>query len=180
MRFRDQTTLFVFINLSIDSYSAILYNAYMKKKLTHARTCVYNCNYHIIWTVKYRRKVLTADIEARLKKIVFWTASNCDFVVHEVEVGERDHVHIFASAHPKVSASYIVRSLKSSTGQLLLKEFPSLHDNLWGGHLWSPSYYVETIGSVNEDAIHQYLQEQDKEPGYDGRCKKYKALRKTE
>ncbi|MCI5612742.1 MAG: transposase, partial [Agathobacter sp.] len=31
----------------------------MKDKYIHARTCVYNINYHIVWCVKYRRKVLT-------------------------------------------------------------------------------------------------------------------------
>jgi len=132
------------------------------KKLTHARTCVYNCNYHIIWTVKYRQKVLTRDVESRMKEIILQTAENCGFTVAEIEVGESDHVHLFVSAHPKVSVSYIVRSLKSSTGQLLLKEFPSIRKKLWSGHLWGPSYYVETIGSTNENAVRQYICDQQK------------------
>ena len=32
-----------------------------KSNLIHARTCVYNVNYHIVWSVKYRRKVLNAE-----------------------------------------------------------------------------------------------------------------------
>ena len=41
----------------------------MKNKYTHARTCVYNINYHIIWCVKYRRKVLTPEISSRLYEL---------------------------------------------------------------------------------------------------------------
>ena len=33
-----------------------------EKNYIHARTCVYNMNYHIVWTTKYRRKVLTSEI----------------------------------------------------------------------------------------------------------------------
>ncbi|WP_410795798.1 transposase, partial [Paenibacillus sp. J5C2022] len=34
--------------------------------MKHARTCVYNVNYHIVWSVKYRRSVRSAEIEAYL------------------------------------------------------------------------------------------------------------------
>ena len=38
-----------------------------KSNLIHARTCVYNVNYHIVWSVKYRRKVLNAEVEAYMR-----------------------------------------------------------------------------------------------------------------
>ena len=41
----------------------MLYNISMKSRpYVNARTCVYNLNYHIVWCVKYRRKVLTQQI----------------------------------------------------------------------------------------------------------------------
>lgn len=40
----------------------------MKENLIHARTCVYNINYHVVWSVKYRRKVLTEEIEQTMKQ----------------------------------------------------------------------------------------------------------------
>ena len=39
-------------------------------ELRHGRTCVFNINYHIVWSTKYRRKVLTSKIETRLKEIL--------------------------------------------------------------------------------------------------------------
>ncbi|MCR5106433.1 MAG: transposase, partial [Eubacterium sp.] len=38
----------------------------MKNSLIHYRTSVCNINYHVVWSVKYRRKILTADVEALL------------------------------------------------------------------------------------------------------------------
>ena len=49
---------------------AILYVGKPMEKLRHNRTCVFNINYHIVWSTKYRRKVLTPNIENRLKEIL--------------------------------------------------------------------------------------------------------------
>ena len=134
----------------------------MKDNLIHARTCVYNVNYHIVWSTKYRRKVLNSKIEARLKEILIEVSKEKEFIIHEMEVGEFDHIHLFISAHPKVSISYIVKMSKGISGRLLMKEFPEITKQLWKGELWNPSYYVETIGSVSEENIRRYIQRQEK------------------
>lgn len=84
------------------------------------------------------------------------------FVLHLLEVGEADHVHVFVSAHPKHSISYIAKMLKGITGRKLLHEFPVIRQSLWKGELWNPSYYVETIGSVSEINIKRYFENQSK------------------
>ena len=40
----------------------------MKENLIHSRTCVYNISYHVVWSVKYRRKILNAEVEKYLKE----------------------------------------------------------------------------------------------------------------
>jgi len=132
-------------------------------KLIHGRTCVFNINYHIVWSTKYRRKVLTPNIENRLKEILINVGKIKGFDIAEIEVGTQDHVHVFVSAIPKISISYIAKMLKGISGRLLLKEFPEISNKLWNGELWNPSYYVETIGSISEEAIRQYIQNQEKE-----------------
>ena len=133
-----------------------------KTNLIHARTCVYNVNYHIVWSVKYRRKVLNSTIELRLKEILLDVAKEKGFFIVEMEVGEMDHIHLFVTSHPKLSISYIVKMMKGISGRLLMKEFPELSKKLWKGELWNPSYYVETIGSVSEENIKRYIQNQEK------------------
>ena len=131
--------------------------------LKHRRTCVFNINYHIVWSTKYRRKVLTDNIEKRLKEIIVDVGKQKGFDIAEIEVGQKDHVHVFVSAIPKISISYIAKMMKGISGRLLLKEFPEISKELWNGELWNPSYYVETIGSVSEEAIRKYIQNQEKE-----------------
>lgn len=130
-----------------------------KIRIKHARTCVYNVNYHIVWSVKYRRTVLTDQIENYLKEILTQTAQEKGFLLHTMEVMP-DHVHVFVSAHPKISPSYIVKMLKGISGRKLFLKFPELKHKLWKGHLWNSSFYIETVGSVSEEAIGKYIEKQ--------------------
>ena len=132
----------------------------MKDKYTHARTCVYNINYHIVWCVKYRRKVLTPEISTRLYTLVSEIGVEKGFDVVECKVGESDHVHCFVSAPPKISITQIVKYLKGISGNTLLKEFPELRNHLWKGQLWNGSYFYETIGSTSEENILRYIERQ--------------------
>ena len=76
-------------------------------ELRHGWTCFFNINYHIVWSTKYRRKVLNTDIERRLKEILIDVGKQKGFEIAEIEVGMKDHVHVFVSAIPKISISYI-------------------------------------------------------------------------
>lgn len=134
----------------------------MRKNIIKARTCVYNINYHMVWSVKYRHKILDTKIENRLKEIIYEIAEEKEFVIHEIEVGENDHIHVFVSAHPKYSISYIAKMLKGISARRLLMEFPEIKSKLWNGQMWNPSFFVETVGSVSEEAIKKYIAAQKK------------------
>lgn len=132
----------------------------MKDNYIHARTCVYNVNYHIVWCVKYRRKVLSKDVCERLYEILYDVADEKGFSIKEVKVGDMDHVHVFISAPPKISITQIVKYLKGISGNRLLHERPELRNFLWKGNLWNSSYFVETIGSTSEENIRKYIERQ--------------------
>ena len=132
----------------------------MKDNYTHARTCVYNINYHIVWCVKYRRKVLTDEICSRLYEIIKEIGEEKGFTVVDVKAGEMDHIHVFVSAPPKISITQIVKYLKGISGNKILYEFPEIRQFLWKGNLWNSSYFVETIGSTSEDNIRRYIERQ--------------------
>lgn len=124
----------------------------MDNKLTKARTCVYNINYHIVWTVKYRKKILEGEIEKYLKQELIDIAKDKEFVIKAMEC-DRDHIHLFVSAHSKISPSYIVKMCKGITGRKLFIKFPEITEKLWNNALWNSSYYIETIGSTSEENI---------------------------
>ena len=130
-----------------------------KNNLKHARTCVYNVNYHIVWSVKYRRAVLKGEIDEALKEMFDQIAAEKNFTINTMEVMP-DHVHIFVSSHPKLSPSYIVKMLKGISGRWLMIRYPELKQQLWKGNLWNSSFYIETIGSVSEEAVRMYIERQ--------------------
>ena len=132
----------------------------MNDKYVHARTCVYNVHYHIVWCVKYRRKVLTPEIEATLQEVLKQIGMENGFSVDQCEVGEADHVHCFVSAPPKLSITFIVKHLKGVSGLRLVHQYPKLREKLWRGELWNGSYFVETIGSTSEENVRRYIDRQ--------------------
>lgn len=135
----------------------------MKNNLIHYRTSVCNINYHMVWSVKYRRKIITPEIEQFLKKTAFEIAADKGFTVHLFEAGQQDHVHCFVSAPPKLSITDIVKYLKGITGRKLFEAYPEIREQLWKGQLWNHSYYVETIGCISEDNIRKYIEHQNKQ-----------------
>jgi len=134
----------------------------MKDNLVHYRTCVCNINYHVVWSVKYRRKILSPEIETYLKELVQQIGQEKGFTVVMFECSEGDHIHCFITAPPKLSITNIVKYLKGISGRKLFEQFPEIKQKLWKGQLWNHSYYVETIGSVSEENIKRYIEHQTK------------------
>ena len=135
------------------------------KQLTHGRTCVYNINYHIIWGTKYRNKVLNDKIEDELKQLLYQIAEEKGFTISHLEIGLDDHVHLLISAPPKLSVTTIVSCLKGTSAFRLFRKHPELKKFYWSKedrHLWSSSYYVETIGTTNQNAVAKYIDDQRK------------------
>jgi len=128
--------------------------------LKHYRTCVANVNYHLIFVIKYRKKVLDDVLSEQLKNVLNEIALDKGFIIKALEVGEQDHIHLFVTAHPKYSISQIVKWLKGISGRILLYRNKDLAKKLYRGHLWSSSYYVETIGSTSEKNIKKYIERQ--------------------
>ena len=151
-----------YVRYIIDVKTILCYIICMKENLIHYRTCVCNINYHMVWSVKYRRKILSTEIESYLQELVQEIAADKGFTVHLFECGEGDHIHCFVSAPPKLSITAIVKYLKGITGRKLFERFPEIRNQLWKGELWNHSYYVETIGSVSEENIRRYIERQSK------------------
>ena len=134
-------------------------------RLTYGRPSVYNLNNHIVWGTKYRNKVLQGHVEQVFKELVNQIAKEYGFTIAHLEIGKDDHVHLMVSAPRKLSVTNIVRWLKGITAYQLFRKCPELQTSYWkqkGRHLWSPSYYVESIGAVNEQAVAKYIDDQRK------------------
>ena len=112
------------------------------ERTSHA---VYEAKYHLVWCPKYRKKILTEDIQTRVNNLFYEIADQFDFEIGRCEVSE-DHIHILISFPPRYSVSKVVGIMKSISGSKIFKEFPKVKEQLWGGHLWEQGYFYRTIG----------------------------------
>lgn len=125
--------------------------------LEKTKTCVFQANYHLIWAVKYRRKVLLGSVEIRLVEVLKMIAGSHGYRLLAARVHDGDHVHVFVSAKPRICIPEMVRVLKCNSAKVLFEEFPAIKLQLWGGHLWSDGYAVRTSGVVTSEKIEQYI-----------------------
>ncbi|MGF1591267.1 MAG: IS200/IS605 family transposase [Pleurocapsa sp.] len=122
------------------------------------RNIVYDCKYHVVWVTKYRRSVLTQQIEIRLKEILETIATEIQVDILEMEVGDLNHVHLLISLDPQFGVHKAVRRFKGASSRYLRKEFPQLKSRL--PTLWTNSYFVSTVGGAPLAKIKEYIQNQ--------------------
>jgi len=119
--------------------------------------------YHLVCPVKYRRKVLTKPIEQALKDVCLEIQKR--YEIRFIEIGtDLDHVHFLLQSVPILSPTKIVKIVKSLTSKHIFDSHPEIKKILWGGHLWTSGYYMNTVGQhANEDVIRKYVKKQGME-----------------
>ena len=127
----------------------------MDIKYKSKNNIVYSCKYHVVWCPKYRRKVLTGKIEARLKELIQETCLELQCELIELELIP-DHVHLLVEVDPQFGIHTLVKNLKGKSSRILRKEFLILTTKL--PTLWTNSYFVSTVGGVPLEVIKQYIE----------------------
>jgi len=120
---------------------------------------VYNINFHIVWITKYRKKFLKPEIQNDIINIIKEKASILDFIIKAIEVMP-NHIHLFISFKPIHNISYIINILKGNTSFNIRNKYPLLKKYK---ALWTHSYFIESIGYINENTIIKYIENQYKE-----------------
>ncbi|MHB1665592.1 MAG: IS200/IS605 family transposase [bacterium] len=118
---------------------------------------VYSCKYHVVWCPKYRRKILTDDIEKRLKEIMFEKCKQLKSEIIELEIMP-DHVHLLVEVDPQFGIHKLIKNLKGYSSHILRNEFKILKTKL--PTLWTNSYFVSTVGGAPLSIIKQYIENQ--------------------
>jgi len=135
--------------------------------VTNGRGYVYSIQYHIVWCVKYRQRILYGDIERDLRSILQKIASDKGFQITELNT-DGDHVHLLLDCRPQHYLPDMLKALKGVSGRYLMQEHgEELRTKLWGGHIWNPSYFVSTVSENTEGQIREYIRSQ-KQAGGDG------------
>lgn len=113
---------------------------------------------HLVFVVKYRRKVLTGPAVDRMREVCLGVAEKMGFQLLELN-GEADHVHLLVEYPPTISVSSLANHLKGVSSRMLRKEFP-LRPH--ADHLWTPSYFAASAGGAPIETLRAYVEAQEK------------------
>lgn len=120
------------------------------------RTNVYKVLYYLAFTTKYRKEIFdSSDKQNEIKELLSHYCNTHNIRVDDLEVMP-DHIHMVISFEPKYSISTIVKMIKGSSARLWFKKHPEDKSKLYRGHLWTNSYYIETVGDVSKEIVLNY------------------------
>ena len=123
----------------------------------HSKNVTYSSKYHVVWCCKYRRKVLTPEVQQKLKEIILGVCQERHADMMSLEVME-DHVHLLVEVNPQYGIHRLVKQVKGRSSRLLRKEFKHLTTRL--PSLWTNSYFVSTVGGAPLSVIKRYVEQQ--------------------
>ncbi len=118
---------------------------------------VYSSKYHVVWSPKYRRRVLVNGVDTRLKEIIIQTVREFQGDLIELEVMP-DHVHLLMEVDPQFGIHRLVKQLKGCSSRQLREGYPTLKSRM--PTLWTNSYFVSTVGGAPLEDIKQYIENQ--------------------
>jgi putative transposase len=118
----------------------------------------YQIAYHFVWIPKYRRRILTGEVQVAAKAAIRACCEQHGFRLLALETDE-DHVHCFVSAPPKDAPATIVGLLKGYSSRMIRQQFPALAKRTGKDQLWTGAYYVGTAGQVSAAVIRRYIVE---------------------
>jgi len=117
---------------------------------------------HVVFIPKYRKPVLTGDLALRVRDLMRQIASEHELEIISGKVA-RDHVHVFLAYRPTQQVSQIMQWLKGISSRVLLQEFPRLRKQFWGRHFWARGYLAVSSGTITDEMIREYIDEQQGE-----------------
>jgi putative transposase len=122
--------------------------------------------YHYVCPAKYRKVVISKAVDMTMKEICLEIEKR--YEVHFLEIGtDQDHVHFLVQSVPKMSASEIIRMIKSIIAREVFKKHPEVKEKLWGGEFWTDGYFVNTVSKFgDETSISKYVRDQGHEKEY--------------
>ena len=128
------------------------------KSLSHTR---WECQYHIVFIPKYRKKVLYGKLRKDVREIL---KTLCEYKGIEIIAGAvcEDHVHMCLSIPPKTSVSSFMGYLKGKSTLMIYDRHPELVSK-WNKAFWARGYYVSTVGNITEETVRKYIEEQTEE-----------------
>jgi putative transposase len=118
---------------------------------------LFHHRYHIIWTPKYRFKVLHGEVRLRVREIIRQVCGEMGVTIISGALS-KDHVHLFVEIPPHVRVCDFVRRAKGRSSRKIQQEFEHIRKRFWGQRFWARGYFSTTSGNITDDVILAYLE----------------------
>ena len=127
--------------------------------LLYGRGYAYSLQYHLVWCTKYRKKVLTDGLDTECREMLQKLAEEYRFQILAMEVMP-DHIHLLVDCKPQFFISDMIKIMKGNLARQMFLVHPELKQQLWGGHLWNPSYCAVTVSDRSREQVLAYMERQ--------------------
>lgn len=137
----------------------------VKKDYEHIAHTKFIMRYHLIFSTKYRKKVLK-DIIPEVKQIIQDISvkqKHWSIEMVEIDKNKPDHIHLLVRGTPETKISTVVHTLKQQTTYQLWKSHNNYLSTYYYGsahYLWTRGYFCSTVGEVSEKTLKNYIEKQ--------------------
>lgn len=128
-------------------------------KLDSNNHSVFLMYYHLVFVVKYRRKVFDNEMSDYAKDMFVKLGKKYNISLVEWN-HDFDHIHILFKAHPNTELSKFINAYKSASSRMIKKDFPQVRKKLWKEMFWSRSFCLLTTGGSPIDVVKRYIENQ--------------------
>ena len=126
--------------------------------LLHTR---WNCQYHIVFIPKYRRKEIYGKLRANIGQIIRQLCEYKDVEIIEAHAMS-DHIHMLVKIPPKLAVSTFMGYLKGKSSLMIFERHSNLKYKYGNRNFWAKGYFVSTVG-LNAETVKEYIKNQEKE-----------------
>src|SRR6266849_7005557 len=133
----------------------------MSQDHNHLNHATWESKYHVVFTPKYRKKVLFGQIRRHLGTVFHELARRKECQIVEGHLMP-DHVHVLISIPPKYAVAQVMGFIKGKSAIDIARSYGGHRRNFVGQHFWARGYLVSTVGK-DEAAVRKYIQEQERE-----------------
>ena len=119
--------------------------------------------YHLVFQTKYRIRLFGPVLSNRLFELYKNINTENFFGVQTLGMSiQPEHIHAIVSVPPIIAVAKAVQKLKGNPSYYLMKENPWIKVKTNGKSLWSPGYFVRSIGDIDLDTVAGYVKKQKK------------------
>jgi putative transposase len=131
----------------------------MSLETNHLNHSTWECQYHVVFTPKYRKKVLFGHLRQHLGRVLRDLALRKECRIEEGHLMP-DHVHMLISIPPKYSVAEVIGFMKGKSSIWIAQNIERRQRNFMGHKFWARGYFVTTVGR-DEEKIRAYIKNQE-------------------